>query len=516
LFRSFSLIFATSLCSLSLTAQDKEPSTLGVVIRPLLFQNAIQHLNKESVVFPIDRSLGSFKIRGNLGFKLTEPLWEAHPSNILYLQTEMKDLQARGHLIHQDGTDYVISVSLASVGIRLAIDPMGISTRGPNTNLIEVQLIDGTQSPLKLSLSKEGDSTPFNELLSLTEINSLQVLVLDELRKAIDKQFSDWIFDRLRGSVMVEALSTVMKDSPLWKEGPVFTKGGMTIEMDGPPVSQRDTIFASYPFLRDNVFVTNTSVEIYSRATFVQPNFVSNLLGARSSSLPIDQLVSEISEKLKDPQRWDNAPFTRPKIPPAQSELSLVVSSALVNEALNTFYRKGLLRFKTRSSLTETPQGLLAKDAPAIYSIVGISPLSAPEISFEPDRTHLRIKDYSLDISTEIEDRLIPSSRVVTNASVYADLILDSSTQTINLKLEPETFQMTLADLSNRLNVDQMDVFEAVADRLWKEFLNTYSNLVLFAAPVETQKAGIKMVGIDVSRSTILLHVNLDWESMNP
>ncbi len=499
-----------------LIADDREPSTLGVVIRPLFFQNAAKFLNTKPVVFPLDRPFGSFTVRGNLSFKLGEPLWDAHPSNILYLQTSIQNLLARGFLIHSSGSQYLLNVSLDSVIVRLAIDPKGISTRGPNTNLVDVFFVDGTQSPIKLSLSKEGDPTPFNEILSLAEMHSLQVLVMDELRKAIDSQFSDWIFDRLRGSVMVEALSRVMKDSPLWKEGPVFTKGGMTIEMDGPPVSERETIFASYPFLRDNVFVTNSSVEIYSRATFVQPSFVTSLLGTRATSLSVDQLVTEVADKLKDPQTWDNAPFTPPKIPPAQSELSLVVSSALVNEALNTFYKKGLLRFKTRSSLVDSPQGLLASGAPPIYSIVGISPLSAPEISFEPDRAHLRIKDYSLDLSTEIEDRLIPSSRVVTNADVFADLVVDPSTQTVNLQLEPGTFQMTLEDLSHQLNADQMDVFEAVADRLWKEFLNTYSSLVLFAAPLETQKAGIKMVGIDVSRSTILLHVNLDWESLNP
>ncbi|HND85633.1 MAG TPA: hypothetical protein PLU50_07480, partial [Pseudobdellovibrionaceae bacterium] len=395
-------------------------------------------------------------------------------------------------------------------------------------SLLPTDLMRSDRAEQLIDVDPNGTSTAFfrpefklYEAATQTEMQNIQSVIADqqslrdslwtELRNVFQSKFSHWISDRLRGFIVVQSIASLMEDSPVWKKGPILSRGGLTIEMDGPPVSKRQTLFCSAPFKTNSTFLSQTGLEIYTHARFLSEDDLRVMHGDHFKLMGLTDLELNSRKYLSNPDHWMEGLFSRPQLAPIAADLSLMVPTSLINDALQTIYREGLLRFRTTIQLGKQTQGIITPDAPEVATVVGISPLSAPKISFIAQKPILQIVDYALDISTAIEDRLIPSSRILTNASLVSGLKLDPLTQTVNLKVEPNSFRMTLRDLTGRLSPEQIDIFQRLANGLWRDFLSKYSDLVLFPSVISTQQAELQIVGLEFPDSMVVLHFNVNW-----
>ena len=502
------------LCLLSSPAHGATTqSPLGFVIRPAFFENLAKGISDRKQTFKFEKEIGDLKLSGSFQFGLGKPVWIGAEGKPLVIELPIETYHVAGSMVSKGQTLAIFSAESEKLILNIQIIPENIYLPDAKVLPLHVDPFDQAAPYFKPKMSFRDPltSAPLKQIQSIFEAEAVRLYLWSELKKILEVKFSKFISDHLRNFVLVESLAGIMKDSPVWKEGTILTRGGLTIEMDGLPVSERRGIFAMTPFISGGAYVNSQGLEVYTDARFLRDEELTQLNGPKTSLMSAEELAVSSRVRLAKPDSWNAAAFKRPSLIKKNSDMSLVIPTYLVNDALSTVYREGLLRFKTTIHLGKQTQGIVTPLAPEVAVVVGISPRSAPRIEFSTQRPILQIIDYALDISTSIEDRLIPSSNILTNASISSEIRVASNPPTINLKLSPETFKMNVQDLSGRMSLVQKDIFERLANGVWKDFLSQYSDLVLFPSVIATNAAEIKIVGVDMNESFIQLHVNLAW-----
>ncbi len=514
-----SLFVLTSLLQLSAPG-----SALGIIVRPLFFESLAQSLSKSDKGIEVNTCVRGISLVGHLKIKLQTPRFTPVPPSSLRLTFPVQDFQFDGVIARNCEEKNLPHRVLFTQGpMSVDVDVFGdrIATATPTQKDVLVA-IDSTHSG-------RSQLTPDVKLWNLTtgnQLTNLQDFLSDDqapnptaqgplpplwgqLRESLSEMISQMIRKRLSGLFLVQSVSRFTEESPIWRKGPVFQQGGMTIELEGDPLGAGSALFTMSPYSKGGAEVTSRGLEVYAEARFLKPEDTKSILGDKAKIEDVTELENRLKEQLGNVRHWNPLPARLPSLPESDSEISLAVPISLVNEALQTVYREGLLRFKTTIHLGKQTQGILTPEAPEVQTIVRIAPQTAPQVSFAANRPMLQIRDYVLDLGTWIEDRLIPSSRIKTDSSILGDLGLGPDT--VNLVLDPRSFNLTIGDLSGRMTAPQREVLQRLAQGLWKNFLNQYSNLALFKNIVSFDDAQIQIVRTEVNDTVILLHANLIW-----
>jgi hypothetical protein len=512
----FFFILLLMVASWSVQASASSNLPLGVVLRPRFFEGLQSFLAQRVNQTPFVYEWGSLKWTGSISMTVGETRWEPmRPGGDLGLAASVKELKLTSTLSTSKG-DYQISVDGHPFIAQLVIDLEALYRQSPGRDFAQIDDQDQALqafAPL-VEVIRKSDESHMTSVEKLVALKSLHAFAYDLVRSHLQSELTEWIRSRLDGLVYAESLSRLMQGHPLWREGPILERGGLTLEMDGPPLSERMAIFSISPLAQSAYRVMPTGLEIFADARFLSTLELEEKMGPELSEMSLSQTVGKLRQSLAAPESWREIEFEWPTSQQVDAELTLILPTALINQALQTFYREGLLRFRTTLHLGSQVQGIITPDAPDVSTVVSIHPNTAPTISYEADKTLLRVSNYSLDISTLIEDRLIPSTRIQTSADVFASIVLENreGDTTVNLKVDAETFEMTLTDLTGRMSKQQKDIFMRVARNLWKDFLGSYSNLTLFSSVIQFKEASLEVVGINTTPEAVLLHVNPNYD----
>jgi hypothetical protein len=335
--------------------------------------------------------------------------------------------------------------------------------------------------------------------------------VLDAILKEGGKGLTQYFQETIFGLGYGELLSKATPLSPLWRQGPLFQKNAVTLELAEPTARQREIAFAFHRFAENGIVATTDHLEFYVNARFLTHDLFGSLTGLNTNFTDSETLLNRSMDYLKNNPAHFAADWRRPQFAKSEYELSLVIPKSLTDLALSTVYKEGLTRFRFKLNVGQTTKALLSEEAPEAYMVVNINPNQAPKLDFDADRLQLDISDYSLDLGTFIEDRIIPQTSLKTRTNISAELTVDNTAQYLNLQLKPETFQIDLEDPKGRLNEKERAVFKEVSQNVWKEFLNSYSELNLFKTVINTERAPIIIKNVQVSGKNILLDLDVDW-----
>jgi hypothetical protein len=503
-----------SLISSALQAEEfPRAHVLGMAIHPTFFQHLIEYLNENHHSFDIEQCLkpsADLQIRGKLSATWSLPKFQSGSGNFLSLETQVSDFRFEGQILDSCGVNSkpltpIFSLSLDKASLKFYLSP-------ENMNLqIEKDTLLATAAALKPSIGN------FPKISKLTDTVSWKEALLAALMDRIELNVSNQVREKLRGLVFLQSLYEVTKNSQLsslWKEGPIFKHGALTLELDQASEKQKEILFGFVPFAKNSLIASPNGLEFYVNALFLNHDHLTNLTGFNVSKADPALVLSKTRSVLLDIPSWLPSSYQRAELPEVTSEMNMVLPSSLINEAFDTVYRERLLGFTAKINLAEQTRDLVAEGAPEVYQLIRMSPQTAPKIHFQPDRLQLEISDYALEIGTFMENRLIPSTQVTAHATVSVTLKVDNQAQTLNLALLPDTFQVTLKDNKNRLVANDLDVFKRVAEGLWQDFIKTNSELVLFPTVLQSAKAPVRISQVRVSGETLLLDMDVDWKSV--
>lgn len=494
-------------------SEGRPVHALGVVIRPVFFERVMNHFNRTKNKVDLSFCVEGLHVTTSLTVQLDSPRWRATDSNVLVLDSKIASLQADGSVYDR------CPPSNGSVNLQ----PVGALLTRFSATIKQLPLkvwVNPKDLSVKIHRNFLADETPelsfvFDDKPKLSHFISepaFQDSLINFFTGVVEANLGNWLKDHFRGLVQLQSVDEVMKDNPLWGKAPLINKGAITLEMAEPASSKPFTTFAFYPFASDSVFVRPDRLELYLNSSFLHVEDLQSISPSKTSNL--NNLIAEAATYYAQPENWRKEKFERPYLPAADSELNLVVPTSLINEALENIYRDGLLRFRAKIDLGVQTKGIITDQSPEVLTTVNISPLVAPSITFETNRFKLEVKNYTLDIGTFIEDRTIPATKILTHASISASLRIDNEKQTVNLLLDPSTFELELQDSNGRLKPEEVQIFRDLAAGLWKDFITAYSDMVVFPAIIKTSDAPLVITGVAMNENNVLLNLNVQWEKM--
>ena len=488
---------------------------LGIVIRPPFFTHLVQQLNRREKPFSYNFCFyNDTFVEGHLTAKLGEPLWFSTPSNELLLETHLIQAVFTGSLRsgcqNPSPKSKPFTVTLHNALVQGSLDPNQMKIR------ISRNFLQETVKALDIQLSNT------EQLTALLNQIPYKTALVESVVSAAEAKISEWFQERLRGLTLLQPVTEFLQDSPFWGRGEPVETGPMKLELRSKPSYQK-IAFGFFPFSKNAGTVDNRALQFYLHASFFNLYDLMKTYGLNPKTEDEATLHQVAKAELPKIMVWQEA-FQHPALDPSSSELSLVVPVTLINEALTTIYREGLLRFRSSIHIGKQTQGMLAKEAHDVLAIISIDPSTAPRISFRAEKMRAEIQDYSLSIGSYLEDRVIPTATLQTDAACYASIVVDNNARTINLKLEPDTFSLTLKEVKQRFqkNNDELspqqviDHWERMAYGLWKYFLKDTPSLVLFPSVIETTMLPLTITDIRINGEQLLLHVNVNWEDIAP
>lgn len=538
-FRVLKLIATLGFISTHLSPLQAEAIyPLGLVIRPAFVQNLIDRLNNQNRPMPLRIEADPVLFQGTFEGQWASQ-WTENSGRLIFL-TELKDLKLSGDLFTraQKGewlplraTYKSITTSIDYLPIEVVVDPITLEIH-LNLRLNSPELIRQipaealAQLPqdkaryqieleklvLDLILNKlELGINGFSEINSLLHIPDAKQRVLQAILKEGGSKLTSYFQETIYGLGYGEYLSKSTPLSPLWKQGPLFQRDALTLELAEPTSRQREIAFAFHRFKESGIVATTSQLELYVNALFLTHDLMQTITGLNTDFTDPDTLLAQTLFKLKSMPASFSPEWRRPQLAKSNAELSVIIPKSLINLALTTVYKEGLLRFRTKLDLSRTTRKYLTNSAPESLLVVNINPNQAPTLDFDADRLQLDVSNYSLDIGSYIEDRIIPQTSLTTRTNISAELAIDNSAQYLNLQLKPSTFQIDLQDPRGRITDDEKAVYKEVSQNLWREFLTTYSELNLFKTVINTERAPIKVMTVRVSGENVLLDMNVDW-----
>ena len=506
----FLLFFIFSFPSFAFSQENPHAYPLGVVFRPAFFRHFLEAFNQQNQSIDIDKCLDedwNISLAGKLSADISLPSFTPK-SRSLALETQILNLNFKGQ-IYQGCSPYPtrplsgpFTLDLDCAHFKFFISPEDLSLK------IEKEDLRALSKNIKLHLSA---SEKISEVLNRIP---WQESVVTAIVKQIENRFSNEVHDKLRGLIFLQSIYDATADSAIWKEGPILQRGALTLELAPGTKEQRDILFGFVPFAKNSLTVSPVGVEFYVNALFLTHDHLKSL--ADLAPLKMQKNISQLDltkSALAQSPSWLPSTYLPVSVPEkSESEISTILPGSLINEAFNTVYKARLLGFFAKNNLAEQTKNLVAENAPPVYQVIKMNPKAAPKIYFQPDRLQLEVKDYSLEVGTYIEDRMIPSTQVSADAKVSVTLKIDNKTQMLNIVLLPDTFEVSLKDLKNRLGTKEIEIFKKVAEGLWGDFIKANPELALFPTVIESEKAPVEISNISVQGENLLLDMNVDWE----
>jgi hypothetical protein len=329
------------------------------------------------------------------------------------------------------------------------------------------------------------------------------------LTSKFSELLSNYLLETLRGLSFVESAGEILKNSPLFSEGPLFQHGAISIELAAPHPRQKLLTLAFSPFKTPAAFVHPEGLELYFSANLFSADQVRVLTGTDPLHLPTSELKQKMTAILSNPTQQPEPQFDR--VPPRSSkaDFSLILPTSLIDEALTRLYQERLLAFRMKTDLGSQTRGLIAKEAQDVAMMITISPHTSPKIKFEANTLQLEVNEYMMDIGTWIEDRIIPSTQISNSIRIAASLKVDSSSKTVNLALKPNEFNVKIEDTKARLSEDDLSFLRRMANSTWRDFLNTYSEFVLFPTVINPRDFKIEILEISHQGPALVLDLRL-------
>lgn len=484
----------------------------GVVIHRSLIENLIQFLSAESYPLEFDECLHHQRIKGTINFSATKPIWRGAPtqsSKPIYIETIVNDFNFRGFIAQEcqslpQPTDYYrVHLKDQKMGLWINGSTMDISFHRPHLNF----------NPDNLKIFIGAQEQPL-QLLANTEKQA----IIHIIAAVAEKKMSELFKKQLRGLNFAEPLENIMGPGSLWSEGVKIQKGSIRLENEGASKEQKRVSFLLFNEPDDPH--QNNQALVYSNENFLEMYFHSAFLDSsdvvKLSKLPEEEdfghHLQSLETRLKFQEIRSSIPFERPPLPKINNDLSLVISNELMNDALKAIYLEGMLRFSTYINLGEQTKDLLYHQAPPVETRIRINPESAPQMKFNVDTMQISVTDYSLDLGTWMEDRLIPSEQINASVSLFSSLHVDTDNETINLKIDSKTFRITLESLFHRMGESELHIVETLTNQVWDHFFEAYPELVLFPTLIRTKHMPFKIVSIEVSPKYTLIGMNVDYE----
>ncbi|MBN8555530.1 MAG: hypothetical protein J0L93_08810 [Deltaproteobacteria bacterium] len=506
----FFIFFSLLVPTFGFPQENPHAHTLGVVFRPTFFKHFLEAFNQQNQSIEINECLDedwNISLVGRVSADISLPSFTPK-SRSLALETQILNLNFDGMIYQGCGSSQSrpltspFSINLDCANLKFFVAPEDLSLK------VEKEELGSISKNLKLDIHK------FPKISTILNTIPWQESVVTTIVKKIENRFSDQIHDKLRGLIFLQSIYDATADSAIWKEGPILQRGALTLEFAPGSKEQRDILFGFVPFSKNSLTVSPMGVEFYVNALFLNHDHLKSM--AEIAPLRMDKMASRLDitkSALQTAPSWLPSNYSPVSVPQeSESEISTILPASLINEAFNTVYKARLLGFVAKNNLAEQTKNLVVKDAPSVYQIIKMNPKAAPKIYFKPDRLQLEVKGYSLEVGTFIEDRMIPSTQVNADAKVSVTLKIDNKTQMLNIVLLPETFEVTLKDLKNRLGEKEIEIFTKVAEGLWGDFIKSNPELALFPTVIESETAPIEISKITVQGDNLLLDMNVDWK----
>lgn len=485
---------------------------LGIILRPGVVGKFIEVFNarKRPVQFQFCIDNNYFDL--NLGGNISKFEWKADKNAFVDLNIQQFKAEGR-HLRGCEvlpGPDKVIRLTApveakaSSIAVLLGPSTIGLSL-DPRSMTVNVE-----PSTLSAAVSQFIISIPEAPMLA-KELNSeaLKESIFWGLASELTKLLSAYLTSTLRGLSYIEFAGQLLSDNPLFNEGPILKKGGIQIELAAPHPKQKFLTLSFMPFKTPAAFVRPEGFELYFNANIFTFDEVSFLTGLNPLEEKSQAVLNRAQSFLLDPSQQALPQFDRPAIKSVPADLSLIIPTSLIDEALSQIYRERLLSFRLTTDIGRLTKGVIANQNLDVGLAITISPQSTPQIKFSANTFQLEVKDYFMDIGTEIEDRLIPSTQIANAIRVAASMRVDADHKTVNMVLNPNAFEIQIEDTKKRLSENDLSFLKKIAVSTWTEFLKSYSEFVLFPTVINPKDLQFEIRNISLQGNFVLLDLNL-------
>ncbi len=521
IFRISTIFFALWIGVPSLKAQT-QGYPLGIVMRPKLIDGLVKALtgdadkSERGIVLPDICFLGkTYDISLKLGWKRQG--WETSRPKGMSTESELIiPFQIALQQIQGDVYEGCDPNSRESKITTLTVRPkpnqetllnMNVHLKPQNLiykNLDSVSLSIDTLYGVSNSLEVHSPDWPgIAKLLSdPAKLDSFIMLGLD----VATREMSSWLYNRFRGLNFSQSLFEMLgEESVVWKRGALIQRGALRLELARSLPSQREIRFVMQPYTAQFSFSSRQSLDLY-----VFSNFVS---GPAYSSMMLNLLPPP--------------PVDRPPLVQSQHHLSLVLPMDLMNSALQTIYREGLLRFVTRIASGEAMKGKIAKDVQDVEDVIQIGSKTAPQMRVrshpsakQNNSLQMLISDYVLGANKRIEDRLVPQAAIRVNSTIGAELKLNEAGDRLVLQLKTDDFQVQIDDASASsievlgspaipINSSDIEFFNRVAKGLWESYIGEFPNLEILPTLMNLGGTSLRISEVEIHHESIWVHLDL-------
>lgn len=520
----------------------------GIVLRPSLIQKIFDDINsqREGISFETCVESANFLIRGRAVLHLENPKWLGSTDDLLALGARVQKFEADLSMLRdcskldRKPTDYEV----AKIALNLK-NPVDLAffislselnraeTRNPQdpravlvdkigqeslARSLEIRFEAGRDLTREIEekISQNPRQAP-SDVPSINQIvQDLQLtrLMLESAMRPVEEALSNWLRNRLRSLTYLDYISNVFKNSEIWKDGSDFESGALSMSNPGDRLRQSQIAFGFFPRRDVYLRVGQGAAELYFNSLFIDQSQMRSIV--RSPSASSEELLGLVRDFMADDRGSSDAAFVRPLVKSVDADVTLILPESLINGALAEIYQADLKQFSTEIDFGKHAAGLITRQPLPVSLRIQLESPEVPQILFQSNRLNLNVSNYFLSIGTWIEDRLIPSTQVEAKVNVSAGL--DVSGSTVNLLVQPETFQIHLSQgrrFQNRFSRNDLDLIQSVSNDIWREFFKRYPKLPLFYTIFKREDSQVKIVNLEVMNEMILLHFNFEEISVD-
>lgn len=482
---------------------------ISVFLRPRLVDSLIEIYNTSQSPFHIDSCLENqwqpLRVQADVQAKLGQAQWTAPDSlenQYLKIDFPVQSLQVDAGL--QIGCDDPMAARIPfrasltqPLRLELGVEPQS----GPQLRIaIAEKSIRDLIDSLKI-LSPE--SPRFEALLQEKALRTQLALAV---RRFLQDRLTSWTNEMFRGLVFAQSIPDLLLQSSVWSGGIAVQKGSLILSNAAPAIHRKQLYFGFYPQGQNYCEIIPEGIAFFAEAQFLGEDELKTRFGSRWSEVKTQEIKDELLDELDRASKKSQKTF-----PAAEADFTLTFPESLINDALKRIYLEDLLRFDTRLKFGEQIQGKLTKNTEDLDIRVELGSETIPQIKFLSNALELTVRDYFLKIGTWMEDRLIPSSELTADVNVQARFIVDNQKKTLNLALDPESFQIKLQEKqrpSMSFDEDSLQLLAEVAEDVWVSFFSEYQDLTLFPSLIETDILDLEIVKTELWNGNVLAHIN--------
>lgn len=500
---------------------------IGIIIRQSILSKLVELVNQSAQPFKLTTCIdslpqvGRWTIDISYSLQLSGSDWVAMKSQAINLRSSVSQFYAEGTLyqgcvFEQKDTQLAPELIIdpknefakfrvrqatpeAVIPVSVWFDPNSFTTKAEATS------IDNISRAFTLEIDQlENLSFALNR-------DAMKAALLTWVAELGGHAFGTWLQARLRGLSYVEDLGQLISQAQNRKEWIHFQKGPFTVEHNPKHLEQLRLAFAVFPRRDRALQIRSSALEFYFNSLLFNSEDLAQIKNGAPQSF--SDHVLDFRQWLSSDAADLDAKFQTPPLIPSASDFTMFLSEDLVNHSLDKTYREDLFSFRTSVDLGDSTKGLLAKEVADVRLRLDLGSRKAPRLRFEADRLNLHVTDYVLSLGVEIEDRIIPSTHIQTTVDLAANLAFDPKSQSINLVMESESFQIQLEELhgkrQKRLLPEDLELLEGIAENFWKTYFTAQPQLALFRPVFEAENAEIEGLQPSVRDGMILMDFNL-------